>query len=356
MKERIYSGYRKALCAAMALVMILLIIAPAAAYAGENPLRFSVTQTFTAYPASADGAFAYRLKPLVSGAPMPPGSAADRYDFSLAGTKGVQIGPMNYTRQGIYKYELFQLIGTEKPGYTYDKRVYTLEVYVDSALEAKLTIKNQDGAKAGGIEFRNSYKVLPSDPGLMADPPVKKTVSGDPAKDSAFSFRLKAQDPSYPMPTGSVDGVKTINITGSGEGRFGKWSYNEEGLYYYIVSEVDAGEKGYVYDTALYTITDVVKAVDGRLEVSRVVTNDSNRQVTSMTFINKYSPGGGPGGGGGDGGGGSGADGPKEGPIPEGPKTGDETDIVLYATLFVIGGLLAFGGVFSLISGRKRKR
>ena len=49
---------------------------------------------------------------------------------------------------GIYKYTIFQVIERERPSYTYDKRVYTIEVYVDWALDVMLVIKDADGAKA----------------------------------------------------------------------------------------------------------------------------------------------------------------------------------------------------------------
>jgi pilin isopeptide linkage protein len=345
MTETIKTRYKKALCAVVIFVMILFITAPMTAYAADNPLKISVNQVLTASQATVDNIFSYKLKPLTPGCPMPPGSSADGYDFAIAGTNSIQIGPINYTQQGLYKYEIFQLIGAEKPGYSYDKRVYTVEVHVNSSLVADIIVNNQDNTKADIIEFRNSYGVLPSDPNLMVDPPVKKTVFGYPEKNSTFIFKLTAQNPLDPMPSGSVNGIKTITITGSGEGEFGKWSYDKEGVYYYIVSEVNTRENGYTYDAAFYTITDSVKAENGRLVLSRIVTNDTNKQVTSLVFNNKYSSGGVPGPG----------DPKPDGPKIDGPKTGDDSNAKLFSVLLAIGGMLVTGALVYLGSRGNRR-
>jgi pilin isopeptide linkage protein len=370
------------LCAIIVLALILLTIAPMAAYAVDNPLWIAVRQVFTTTSASADSNFTYRLTPLASDNPMPPGSTANGYTFTVSGTSSAQIAPISYSKQGVYKYELYQLIGAERPGYTYDRWVYVIEVHVDAALEAKIIVKNQDGAKVDEIRFRNSYSILPSDPRLMVDPPVRKTVSGYPSRDSAFTFRLTAQNAANPMPAGSVNGVKNITIIGSGEGEFGVWSYNKEGVYYYSVSEVDFGESGYIYDTAVYTITDIVREENGRLVLSRAVTNAYNKPVTSLGFINSYKYGGsgGPGGSGGSGWpggpggtGGSGWPGDKIVNPPYGitnigdpqvpltnkpngidvPKTGDNLATGLFTALLVLGILLTTGATVYLLSGRR---
>lgn len=66
-----------------------------------------------------------------------------------------------------------------------------------------------------------------------------------------------------------------MTIVGSGSEDFGTWSYTEAGVYYYSISEVNVGEDGYAYDTGVYTITDSVKDVAGRLELTRTVTSEA---------------------------------------------------------------------------------
>jgi len=291
-----------------ALVLILIVAAPSSSYAVDSPHSLVVEQTFTVSVAAAEDAFIYRLDPLEAGNPLPAGGMAPGYTFTISGNNSVEINLPNYSQPGFYRYELYQVIGQEKPGYTYDKRVYTIEAHVDAALKVILIARNKDGAKVSGIRFDNRYhteppapeppdeeiipvQVLPSDPNLMADTPVVKTVSGDPSTNSTFLFKLAAQNAANPMPAGSAGGSKIIRITGSGRGEFGVWSYNQAGVYYYTVSELNTGEQGYVYDTAVYTITDKVMSDGKQLVVSRVVTNALNKRVTSFSFINKYEAG-----------------------------------------------------------------
>jgi pilin isopeptide linkage protein len=123
----------------------------------------------------------------------------------------------------------------------------------------------------------------------MYDPPVKKTVFGIPNYNATFTFKLQAQDSSYPMPPGSTNGTKTIRITGSGSGSFGVWSYERTGTYYYTVYEVNDMINGYTYDTAAYIITDMVKEENGALVLTRIVTNSINKPVMSLIFNNYYT-------------------------------------------------------------------
>jgi pilin isopeptide linkage protein len=196
------------------------------------------------------------------------------------------------------------------------------------------------------------------------------------------------------MPVGSVGGAKTIYITGSGRGEFGTWNYYEAGTYYYTVYEINTKIDGYTYDEARYTITDMVSEDHGKLALYRVVHNSTNRQVASLIFNNYYDDG--PTGGGepapptpppppppppppitppptppseptesdyvpepqdveydpdfdiNDGGTpGGGRDG------EELPKTGDESNRALYASMFAMSSIAAIGAAIYLIYGDK---
>ena len=327
---------KTAIWAITVLIFILIsgLLAPMIAHAATNTPKITVKQVF----AVSEDTFMYSLKPFEEGTPMPIGSMTEGYIFTITGNRSVEIELPNFDQQGIYRYKLFQIIRTEKPDYAYDKRVYTVEVYVGELFNVEIIIKNQDNKKVNSIEFENSRKVSPSDPMLMVDPPVRKTVIGNPGKDSIFKFRLVAQNLSNSMPSGSINGVKEITITGSGEGEFGTWSYDKAGVYYYTISEVNSGEKDYSYDTTVYTITDTVKEENGQLVLSRVITNGMNKPITSCSFINNYTSSG----GGGDG-------------KPGGPKTGDDMDPGLYTTLLAIGGVLTVGVAIYLFAGGKHK-
>jgi len=282
---------RKTLHAFM-ITMMLLLLTPMAVYAMGGSCVLTVKQVFTASSGAADAVFNYMLRPLESGSPMPAGTEGLAYAFTITGNAGVDIGPISYSTPGEYRYELFQVIGAERSGYEYDGRVYTIEVYVDEALGVDVVVLNENGEKEGEITFQNAYGPLPTDPTLMVDPQIRKTVFGNPGRSVMFSFKLEASDPSSPMPPGSVNGVKTITVTGSGMNEFGNWGYDKAGTYYYTVSEVNTDERGYAYDTALYTVTDMVKEENGRLTLNRVVTNEANKPVMSYIFNNVYRPGG----------------------------------------------------------------
>jgi len=336
-----------ALCMMFVCCMTVLFEQRAYAAPGSDPVTLPGIQTFTKPDASAaDDTFTYKLTAIETGNPMPAGSMGDVYTFTASGTGSMDIGPVTFTHVGMYHYEAAQSVPSPKTGYTYDTKVYTITVYINTALEADVIIQKEDGGKVDSMEFENRYAPLASDPSIMVDPPVKKTVSGSPGVDGTFTFKLEAEDRSNPMPVGSKDGVKRMTIIGPGEADFGTWSYTETGTYKYTVSEVDNGETGYTYDAAVYTITDSVTDTAGQLTVGRTVTNAANKQVDSYDFINKYhsaAGGSGPTGSGG-----------KTGSTANGPKTGDDTMIEFYQTMLFIGGIVLMALVVYRIMNRKR--
>jgi pilin isopeptide linkage protein len=122
-----------------------------------------------------------------------------------------------------------------------------------------------------------------------------------------------------------------VRINGAGSAEFGVWSYSKAGTYYYTVSEVNTHASGYIYDTVVYTITDTVTESGGKLMLSRVVSNDSNKPVTTFAFLNKFSEG------------------------KEGPPTGDDIDLALYRILLVAGtGVAALAALYHMFVGRRR--
>jgi len=333
----------KKIVLAVLLLACLMGLSVPMAYAAElGQVTLTVKQIFagTGMPGET---CSYRLTPKQASNPMPAGSGPDGYVFTAVGTSDTAVGPIAFAQAGQYAYEISH-ITPPASGYTYDQEVYRLEIYVKSSLAVTVIAYKKDGSKAANISYEHAGPgLLPSDPAAMADPPVMKTVSGSPAKASIFTFRLAAGNLSNPMPAGSKDGVKTIQITGSGRGEFGTWSYTAEGTYYYTVSEVNTGESDYTYDTAVYTITDTAKAIDGQLVVARVVTNGANKKVTSLSFINAYAPGGG-------------APAEPSGKPKPGPKTGDESQIVLYIALFCGAGITLLGSIAYLLASRRRRK
>ena len=384
----------RALCALMVFMIIMIALAQASVYAAASPIRIKVEQTFYTTSVYADDMFSYILKPLDADAPMPPASTAGAYSFAIAGNSAFEISTLAFSKEGFYRYEIYQNIGAAKSGYTYDRRIYTIEIRVDAKLNA-LVVALHNNNKVDRILFDNGYSLQPTGTGQMTDLPVIKTLSGSPARDTEFSFTLIAHSASNPMPAGSSGGAKTIWTTGPGQARFGTWSYNRTGTYYYTVYEENGGVRGYTYDTTVYTITDRVTEEYGKLVLSRIVTNDMNKPVASFDFHNIYggvlggggterenpgtvitdggNPGGNPGGespsggnpgggnpitditDGGNPGGNPGGDPGAGRPGVTGPKTGDDTNALLLIILLIAGGTLAAGAVIYLIVSGKRK-
>ena len=343
MFKKLSAVRKRLLFAAVVAAMIIFALTPLSAYSAENPLTFTVKQVVNAEAVQNDSTFTYILNKLDPDKLVPMDVNDDRYTFLITGNNSVQLGPFAFTQPGVYSYEIFQLVTDKKPGHKYDSRKYTIDVHVDSLLGTEIIIFNDDGTKTDVIMFENNIEALSTDPDLMVDPTVRKTVSGNPDHMSTFTFKLAAQDASNPMPDGSINGVKTITITGSGTSEFGTWSYESEGVYYYTVYEADTGERGYTYDAAVYTITDTVREDDDvQLVLSRVITNDTNRQVTAITFINTYS-------------GGNYINTNISGSPGYGPKTGDDANLSLYIAMFTLGIVLATGAAIYLIAGGKRR-
>lgn len=346
---------KRFLSGCMLLVCLLTLMFPQTAYAAPNDVTLAVEQVFTQSGSStAADTFTYTLTALQSGNPMPARSSGDTYDFTITGTDTGTVGPITYSTTGTYIYEIQQTVASPQSGYSYDMQVYTVTVYVthpSSGLRADVVIENEDGLKVSAIAFTNKYKhpqVMPlaSDPSIMVDPPVRKTVSGSPSADGTFTFKLEAEDKANPMPTGSKDGVKLMTIKGPGEEDFGTWSYKQEGTYKYTVSEVNNKEKGYTYDAAIYTITDEVTDVNGQLVVDRTVTNTDNKMVDSYDFVNKYTSARGAGtptGGGGI------------VKLVRSVKTGDGTMAGLYQAMCFIGGLALIVCVVYLVLNRRKR-
>lgn len=109
--------------------------------------------------------------------------------------------------------------------------------------------------------FVNTYDVNPVT--LSADNFVKyekKFNRWDLA--GSFDFNLMADDVNYPMPEGSTDHNKTVQVTENAKaGNFGSVTYTHPGTYTYTVKEIrpqGAAVPGVSYSRASYSVTVVV--------------------------------------------------------------------------------------------------
>lgn len=322
-------------CGMLLVILLSLLLPRVVSAASTAVIKVEAEQVFTQSEGSeAEDTFTYTLTAQEPGSPMPSGSRGDICTFTMSGTETVTIGTITYSTTGTYNYIIKQITEPKQTGYTYDEQEYTMSVNVknsDEGLKTEVVVINEDELKVSTISFENGYEPLASDPSIMVDPPVKKTVNGTPSEDGTFTFKLEAENKLNPMPTGSEDGVKLLTIVGEGEEDFGTWSYTEVGTYYYTVSEVNNDESGYTYDTTIYTITDLVTDIDGQLEVTRTVANTDNKQVDSYDFVNQYTADS-------DRSGITGTSGKTSGTSgkTKGVKTGDDSRPELYLLLFII--------------------
>lgn len=208
--------------------------------------------------------------------------------FSITGDGSKDITAV-FQHAGVYVFTLKET--TEyHDAFVYDQSVYTLRFYlknVDDGLKVSVTAqKSSDGSKVSSVEFRNSFAPV------VVDPPVSKKVineDGTPAASSdTFTFEVKPDQNGFPLPEGSENGVKKVQIQGSGRTEIGQISFMQTGTYSYYLSEVQPTElvSRYRYDQSIYCYTfKVFRASqdegNGSLKVSWTASDQNGNVVDS---------------------------------------------------------------------------
>ena len=193
------------------------------------------------------------------------------------------------TSNEVYEYKLSQIKGNDDLT-IYDETEYKATVYFieneDMTEIYPVLIISIDGTdtKPDVCEWKNTLIEL--EPAII-DPPIKKVVSGKPNKDEPFTFKMVAHDKSFPMPEGSVDGVKTHTLYGEGEFEFGEFPVTEEGVYSYTIYEINEDKEGWTFDTSIYTITFNITREGNKL-VARQEILRNEEIANEVTFTNIY--------------------------------------------------------------------
>lgn len=143
-----------------------------------------------------------------------------------------------------------------------------------------------------GYDPLNRYHLINTyiTPIIDNDPPVIiKEVRGVDAPVAGFTFVFTGKH-GTPMPEGSTGYQKEILLNGSGEAEIGAITFTNAGTYVYTIHEKHGGEKGWTYDTALYTITyEVTEDPDThQLSAARTITRN-DRGVEELRFVNSYT-------------------------------------------------------------------
>ena len=133
-----------------------------------------------------------------------------------------------------------------------------------------------------GFDIINTY--IP--PATVTFPSILKTVVGENAPAERFTFCITAED-NAPMPEGTDSSFLMLSLTGGGELHPGEIRYTEPGSYVYRVTETSGGLEGWVYDTAVYTVTVTVTEKDGALTADTMIAKEGGA-VSRIEFINHY--------------------------------------------------------------------
>ena len=245
-----------------------------------TPAGFDKTFTFTLH--AEEGTIAGNTV----ASPMPEDSENDEKTVSVIGAAAGEFGKIVYTHAGEYNYTLTETEGHET-GYTYDSNVYKVHVSVvdnDGRLEQTLSV---DETPVETLTITNNYKPVPVADHLY----VTKFMEGEARRESEqldFRFVLTAIG-NAPMPEGSEQGTKTVTIHDHGSVSFGNITYEHAGVYQYTIHEIDAKDRDYTCDSAVYTVTVTVTDNNGVLELKKAYAVNETA-MDEVAINNVYRP------------------------------------------------------------------
>lgn len=85
--------------------------------------------------------------------------------------------------------------------------------------------------------------------------PVSVILSGEPpADDEDYEIVLEPDNPDYPMPEGSEDGVFTMIITGEDTGFLPEIAFSSLGVYTYTIQQTPGSNELATYDDSIYNL------------------------------------------------------------------------------------------------------
>lgn len=122
--------------------------------------------------------------------------------------------------------------------------------------------------------------------------PVELSISGSaPAVPETYTIELKADNAAFPLPTGAMDGVYALSVTGAGNGSFPAISYSKVGVYSYTISQKSGTDPKCSYDSTVYQLTVYVTNTEGGtgLEATAVMHLSGTAEKPVLArFTNSY--------------------------------------------------------------------
>lgn len=127
---------------------------------------------------------------------------------------------------------------------------------------------------AGAAQFDNAYQAKSATATFAVD----KVVNGEKndAVNEEFTFELKAASADAPMP----EGGSTLTVTGTGAAQFGSITYDEPGVYKYVIHETTDLGTGWANDadvnvTVEVTVDDATRDLVAKVDYDRAIADGS---------------------------------------------------------------------------------
>lgn len=278
----------------------------------------------------------------------------------------ITFGPFDANKEGEITYFIREKIPDAAAGNVLNDIAYDTQQFKavakitrntgnNNRLQVNITYYRQDDngrwvESAQGAQFVNLY--LPAHVTTYR-PAVIKDFTADSAPrpaDARFTFTLEAQadyDGAVLLPLKEGQSVCTVQVNGQGPAYFDPVQFSEEGVYRFIIREVNEGQMGYRYDTATWTLEVETQKKDGHLTVTRAeYSSDAGGSGSFARFVNYYEVGETP-----------------EEPLQEGgngtfldpfiAQTGDNSNPMLWLILMI--GALA-GACVAFWAGRRARK
>lgn len=127
-------------------------------------------------------------------------------------------------------------------------------------------------------------------PGLKL-PVTVKLSGGPPTEDEDYTIVLKADNPEYPMPEGSVDESYNMTIQGEGSKELPEINFSSVGVYTYTISQLAGVNELASYDDKVYNlVVFVTNAKNGsglEITVNLYLLGEKEKQ-DELLFLNNY--------------------------------------------------------------------
>lgn len=122
---------------------------------------------------------------------------------------------------------------------------------------------------------------------IYVDPPlIRKAISGENYPIQHFEFLIEASS-GTPMPEGTENHQKKVDIQGNGEAEIGRIYYEKPGEYIYTIRERNTQAPGWTYDASTYTMKITIKEENGKL-TSEVSLMKDEKETAQIEFQNVY--------------------------------------------------------------------